>query len=266
MVDLDLADYFGSIPHRGLMERVAERVKDGAVLKLIRGWLDAGYMEDNTHHQSSRGTPQGGVVSPLLSNLYLDPMDHFVAEEFQPTEVRWVRYADDAALLCKRNSAGVFATVKAAIEALGLTVNAEKTKHIDARRSGFDFLGFHFAWRESPRYRGRFYAYIFPARKSVLRVRKNMREKTSKRAPIPPEQFVTQVNQIVRGWAEYFRHTNASKSFQTTQRFVNRRVRRFLCQRGKRTGRGYRQYPDDYLYRKLGLINLAAKGWIDYAR
>ena len=82
------------------------------------------------------------------------------------------------------------------------------------------------------------------------------------RAPIPPEKFVAQINGIVRGWAQYHRHTNASKSFHTTQRFVNRRVRSHLKQRGKRQGRGYRQYSDDYLYNKLGLINLTAKGWV----
>jgi hypothetical protein len=159
----------------------------------------------------------------------------------------------------------VYEAVKGAIEALGLTVNAEKTKRVNVQETGFDFLGFHFCWRESPRYQGRFYSYIFPARKSQVRLREKLREQTSKRAPIPPEEFVAQVNQVARGWAEYYRHTSASKSFQTAQRFLNRRVRSYLMQRGKRRGRGYRQYPDDYLYKTLGLINLKAKGWICYA-
>lgn len=264
-VDLDLADYFGSIPHKQLMERVAERVKDGAVLKLLRGWLDAGYVEDGARHNTPRGTPQGGVVSPLLSNLYLDPIDHLAERSYDAREVRWVRYADDALLLCKENPEKVYEPIKRAIEALGLMVNVEKTKRVNVQETGFDFLGFHFCWRESPRYRGRSYSYIFPARKSVVRLREKLRADTSKRAPIPPEEFVAQVNQIARGWAEYYRHTSASKSFQTAQRFINRRVRSYLMQRGKRRGRGYRQYPDDYLYKTLGLINLKAKGWICYA-
>lgn len=260
VVDLDLADYFGSIPHQELMGRVAERVKDGAVLALLRSWLDAGYEEDGVHHNTLRGTPQGGVVSPLLSNLYLDTIDHLVERNHDAREVRWVRYADDAVLLCKGRTGVVYEQVKGAIEALGLTVNAEKTKHVNVQETGFDFLGFHFCWRESARYRGRYYAYIFPARKSEIRLRKKVRSKTSMRAPILPEEFVTQLNQIVRGWAEYYRHTNASKSFHTAQRFINRRVRSYLMQRGKRRGRGYRQYSDDYLYQKLRLIDLTARG------
>jgi len=196
----------------------------------------------------------------------LDSIDHFVEQTYKPEEVRWVRYADDAALLCKGSSLEVYSTVKTAIEGLGLTVNTDKTKHVDVRQAGFDFLGFHFGWRQSPQYRGRFYSYIFPARQSDVRLREKIRKVTSKRAPIPPEQFVVQVNQIARGWAEYYRHTSASKSFQNAQRFINRRVRSYLMQRGKRRGRGCRQYPDDYLYKTLGLINLKAKGWICYAR
>ncbi|MFQ5457890.1 MAG: reverse transcriptase domain-containing protein, partial [Myxococcota bacterium] len=214
------------------------------------------------HRQSPRGTPQGGVASPLLSNLYLDTIDHFVAQTFSREEVRWVRYADDALLMCRRNVRGVYAAVKTKIEALGLTVNAEKTKRTDVRETGFDFLGFHFAWRESLLNRGRFYSYIFPARPSEVRLREKVRKKTSQRAPIPPEEFVAQINEIIRGWAEYYRHTSASKSFHTAQRFVNRRVRSYLMKRGKRRGRGYRPYPDGYLYQKLGLINLTAKGWV----
>lgn len=262
VVDLDLADYFGSIPHKQLMERVAERVRDGAVLKLLRGWLNAGYVEEGERHNTPRGTPQGGVVSPLLSNLYLDTIDHLVERSYDAREVQWVRYADDAVLLCRRRAGEVYEEVKRAIETLGLTVNAEKTERVNVQETGFDFLGFHFCWRESPRYRGRFYAYIFPARRSEIRLREKVRSKTSMRAPIPPEEFVTQLNQIVRGWAEYHRHTNASKSFHTAQRFINRRVRSYLMQRGKRRGRGYRQYPDDYLYQKLGLIDLTARGWV----
>ncbi|MFC1523066.1 group II intron reverse transcriptase/maturase, partial [Elusimicrobiota bacterium] len=227
-VDLDLADYFGSIPHRELMGRVSDRVKDGSVLKLIRGWLKAGYVENGAHRQSVRGTPQGGSVSPLLSNLYLDPIDHFIEQKFKPEVVRWVRYADDALLLCKRNSREVYAPVKREIESLGLTVNAEKTKQVDVRKTGFDFLGFHFCRRESPRYRGRYYAYYFPVHRSEVWLRKNLRGKTSMRAPVLPAEFVSQINETARGWAQYFRHTNADRSFHAAQRFINRRVRSYL--------------------------------------
>ena len=182
--------------------------------------------------------------------------------DYDAGEVRWVRYADDAVLLCKRKAGEVYGQVKEALEALGLTVSAEKTKHVNVNETGFDFLGFHFCWRESPRYRGRFYAYTFPARRSEIRLRQKVRAKTSQRAPIQPEEFVAQINEIVRGWAEYHRHTNASKSFHTAQRFINRRVRSYLMKRGKRRGRGYRQYPDDYLYQKLGLVDLTARGWV----
>ncbi|MBI4063450.1 MAG: group II intron reverse transcriptase/maturase [Elusimicrobia bacterium] len=266
VVDLDLADYFGTIPHQKLMSRVAERVKDGAVLKLLRSWLNAGYVEENTHHQSPRGTPQGGVISPLLSNLYLDSIDHFVAETFKPQDVKWIRYADDALLLCKRKNPEVFWTVKRAIEELGLTVNTDKTKHVDLQETGFDFLGFHFAWRQSPRYRGRFFAYYFPSRKAEVRLRDKLRQKTAQRAPIPPSEFVARINETVRGWAEYYRHTNAARSFHRVREFVELRVRGYLCRRGKmRISKGYRQYPSDYLYKQLGLIDMAAKGWVVYA-
>jgi group II intron reverse transcriptase/maturase len=265
-VDLDLADYFGTIPHQKLMMRVAERVKDGAVLKLLRSWLNAGYMEQGIHHQTPRGTPQGGVVSPLLSNLYLDSIDHLVAEKFKSHEVKWVRYADDALLLCKRENSEVFATVKRAIEELDLTVNTEKTKQVDLNKTGLDFLGFHFAWRQSPRNRGRYFAYYFPSHKAEVRLREKLRQKTAQRAPIPPSEFVARINETVRGWAEYYRHTNAARIFHRVQGFVDLRVRGYLCRRGKiRIGKGYQRYPSDYLYNKLGLINITAKGWVVYA-
>ena len=246
VVDADIKGYFDSIPHERLMEEVEREVADGSVLKLLRKYLKAGVMEGIEFTEPEEGTPQGAVISPLLANLYLDALDHLMAQEgFQ-----MIRYADDFVILCRSREEAERALekVKAFMEERELTLHPTKTRLVDAmQKGGFDFLGYHF----EPQYR-------WPRKKSLDKFKDNIRAKTRRSNGRSLECIIANVNPTVRGWYEYFKHSYRT-TFPYLDGWIRMRLRSILRKRAGRQGRGrgadHQRWPNSY-FDALGLFSM----------
>jgi RNA-directed DNA polymerase len=249
VVDADLKSYFDTIPHERLMALVKERVADGRVLALVEGFLKAGVMEESKGWQpTDRGTPQGGVISPLLANIYLDPLDH----QMEGAGWQMVRYADDFVILCP-SEAGARAAleqVRAWVMEAGLTLHPEKTRIVNAEQpGGFDFLGYHFE-------RGM----KWPRKKSLMKLKERVRMKTSRLDGRSLREVIADVNRGLRGWYGYFQHGHATV-FTAVDGYVRRRLRSILEKRKGRVRQGLgaaqQRWPNEWFARN-GLLSLAA--------
>ena len=250
VVDADLKSYFDTIPHDRLLTLVQERVADGRVLALVESFLRAGVMEESKGWQpTGRGTPQGGVVSPLLANLCLNPLDH------QMEKAGWemVRYADDFVILCRSQAEAQAAldAVRQWVSEAGLTLHPEKTRVVNASQpGGFDFLGYHFE-------RGM----KWPRAKSLKKLRERVSEQTARTDGRSLEAIVSGVNRTLRGWYGYFQHSKANV-FASVDGYVRRRLRSLLEKRRGRTrqglGEAHHRWPNEWFARR-GLLCLAAE-------
>ena len=248
VVDADIRSYFDSIPRERLLARVAEKIADGRVLALLGAYLEQEVMEGLERWTPEAGTPQGAVISPLLSNIYLDPLDHKMAER----GYAMVRYADDFVILCRTEAEArrALAEVEAWMEDAGLRLHPEKTRVVDAREpGGFDFLGYHFE-------RG----YRWPRRKSLRKVKEAIRQKTRRTNGHSLEMIIADVNRTLRGWYEYFKHSHHT-TFGPLDAWVRMRLRSILRKRRGRRGRGrgrdHQRWPNAY-FAARGLFSLAA--------
>jgi RNA-directed DNA polymerase len=262
VIDADLSGYFDSIPHDKLMELVARRISDGAVLALIRAWLQAPIVEEDRKRGTKRtlpnkqGTPQGGVISPLLANLYLNALDHAVNDRCANVPVM-VRYADDFVILCPVGRAEEYLRrLKRWLEGRKLKLNETKTRLLNARRERFKFLGFRIHLAQSPRTH-RTYAHTEPHPKSCQKLRESIRAVLNHwTLHVPEEEAIGTINRKLKGWSAYFHLGNSSKVFERMQRYVCRRTRKWLWRRHKRKGSPWLRYADEKLYQDYNLWKL----------
>jgi RNA-directed DNA polymerase len=248
VVDADRKGYFDSIPQDKLLAAVGEQVADGAVLELIQRFLKQGVLESGKGWSpTDQGTPQGGVLSPLLANIYLNPLDQVMAGK------GWemIRYADDFILLCKSQEQAQQAlqAVRQWVEPAGLILHPTKTRRVDASQAGgFDFPGYHFE-------RGR----KWPREKSLAKFKEAIRQKTKRTRPGSMTQIIEESNRTLRGWINYFQHSIAN-IFPDLDGWVRGRLRTILRKRhkgkGRARGKDHQKWPNAY-FAELGLISLA---------
>jgi group II intron reverse transcriptase/maturase len=267
IVDADLSSYFDSVPHAELMKSVARRVVDGAMLHLIKMWLEAPVEETdeqgNTHRSTrnrdvGRGTPQGAPISPLLSNLY---MRRFVLGwKKLGHEERWkayiVNYADDLVICCRIGAEQALAEMRAMMSRLKLTVNENKTRVCYLPEEKFDFLGYTFGRCYSMR-RGRVYLGTVPSKKRVQRIRRAISDETGREAVWQDSKaIVDRLNRLMIGWANYFCLGPVSKAYSAVDLHARTRLRRWLCDKHNEPRPGYKRFPEASLHSVFGLVQL----------
>jgi RNA-directed DNA polymerase len=263
VIDADISKYFDTIPHNKLMQLVAKRIVDKNILRLIKMWLKAPVVEERgdgkkEYKGNDKGTPQGGIVSPLLANIYLNVLDTIWKTEKVQERLgaRLVRYADDCIALCKGNAGQILKGMKAVLSSLGLTLNEEKTRVVDAQRENFNFMGFTIAMRKGAR-TGRVFPLVVPSKKALKHIRAEIKQLTTERYSATSTEIVIQrVNEVVRGWVGYFYYGNCSKSMSHLRRYLVRRMRTYLRRKHHYNGYGYKRFPDDYYYQTLGLYKI----------
>jgi RNA-directed DNA polymerase len=254
VVDADFASYFDTIPHERLMQRVEERVSDGRVLALLRDWLGQDILRGMERWTPTTGTPQGAVISPLLANIYLHPLDELMAAR----GYRMVRYADDFVVLCKSREEAVaaLADITAWVTENGLRLHPDKTHVGDCRLpgQGFEFLGYRFeAGRRWVR------------KKSLTGLKDRIRESTRRTRGESLERIIVSLNRVLRGWFAYFKHAHPA-TFVALDKFIRRRLRALLRKQEKRPGFGrcradHRRWPNVF-FAQAGLLALHT-AWLD---
>lgn len=248
VVDADIEGYFDSIPHEPLMRRVEERISDGRILALLRSWLGQDILRGLERWTPTAGTPQGAVISPLLANIYLHPLDELMAAQGH----RMVRYADDFVVLCSSREAAeaALATIRQWVDQNGLRLHPDKTHVGDCRQpgEGFDFLGYRFEA-----------GHRFVRKKSLTRFKDSIRAKTKRTRGDSLARIVADLNPMLRGWFGYFKHAHPN-TFRKADQFIRRRLRALLRKQRRRPGSGrcladHQRWPNAF-FAAAGLLTL----------
>lgn len=265
VVDADVSQYFDTIPHAELMKSLARRISDGKLLRLLKLWLKAPVAEATRGggwrysggKRATRGTPQGGVISPLLANLYMNR--YLKVFRLRGLDRRYgarlVNYADDFVVLCRYGAAEVLAQSRRWFAQMGLTLNEQKTRVCDGRRESFNFLGYTFG---PMRYRkdGHGYLGAAPAKQAVQRVKGRIRGILRPSNQAPRDVVVGELNRLLRGWANYFGYGTRYPAYRAVDNYVYERARHFLRRRHKVPTRGTRRFSAEVVFGELGVVRL----------
>lgn len=268
VIDADLSKYFDMIPHDKLLRTVAERIVDGQLLSLLKQWLKVRVIKVGNGKKTvvgggkkaRRGTPQGGVISPLLANIYLNILDriwdrHKLAEKYK---ARLVRYADDMVILCARETARPYAVLQSILTKLDLKLNEDKTHIRNAREERFEFLGFSIGVVRAKQ-SGKYFPLVEPSDKSIQSIKQKVRFYTRRGMnPVPIDGIVGKLNQTARGWSNYFHYGHGHRKMKQVKYFMEERLRGHLRYRHKVNNRGasYYRFPRCYIYDHLGLYKV----------
>ena len=263
VIDADISKYFDAIPHDKLLALVAKRIVDKNILRLIKLWLKAPVVEEGEDGKkrtegNPKGTPQGGVISPLLANIYLHVLDRIwqvkkVEERFK---ARLIRYADDFVVLCQGQTEKVLNGIKTVLRSLELSLNEDKTRVIDAKKQRFDFLGFTLEVKKNPK-TGKMFPLITPSKEAMAEIKAEIKALTCRNnIRLPKEVLIRKLNELVRGWVGYFYYGNCSRDLSKLKDFLDERARIYLRRKHAKKSRGYKAYPYQYLYKTLGLYKI----------
>lgn len=260
VVDADLRDFFGSADHEKLLVLLNQQVADGRVLALLESIMKVGYLEEGKIYQTPKGVPQGGVISPLISNVLLTPFDR----EMRRKGYRLTRYADDWLVTCRTKSEAqaVLAFATKLLEKLGVELNEDKTRIVHVRK-GFEFLGYKIKRGSRPlglpahkiksgTVQGSLYAY--PRQKSVDHFKEQIRKRTSRKAPLTTRQLIDQINPVIRGWGNYYKKAHVRKLFNRLDRWIRRRIWSHRYKRWRNAG--WKRLPESKLHGEWGLASL----------
>jgi len=259
IVDADLKDFFGSVDHEKLLTLVAQRVADGRVLRLVRAMLKAASYGKGRLFPSERGTPQGGVISPLLSNILLTPFD----QEMRRRGYRLTRYADDWVVTCQsaEEARAAIAAALRILSELGVQLHPQKTRIVHVRQ-GFEFLGYKIKRGKQLRLppgkirsgaqSGALYAY--PREKSIQRFMDQVRQLTKRRVPLTTKELIEELNPVLRGWGHHYKRAHVRKLFNRLNRWIMHRIWSHRFRRWRNCG--WKQLPESMLYGEYGLVNL----------
>jgi group II intron reverse transcriptase/maturase len=263
VIDADISKYFDTIPHDKLIQLVAKRIVDKNILKLIKMWLKAPVVEEHEdgkkeYKGNDKGTPQGGVISPLLANIYLNVLDTLwkVKKVQERLGARLVRYADDVVVLCEGNTDRILKGMQKVLNDLGLTLNEMKTKVVDARQESFTFLGFSIGMRKGQK-AGSLFPFTEPSKKAMKHIRSEIKQLTTERySTTPTEVVIRRVNEVVRGWVGYFYYGNCTNAMSALRYYLTYRMRVYMRRKHHFRGYGYEAFPDSYYYESLGLYKV----------
>ena len=263
VIDADLSQYFDTIPHDKLLHEVAKRIVDKHLLRLIKMWLKAPIVEERSDgkkqvHRNDKGTPQGGVISPLLANIYMNIVDTLwkVKEVEHRMEARLVRYADDWVVTCRGKADKLLARLQQVLEEMGLRLNEKKTRVLDAREDSFNFLGFNMRVVRHP-VSGKRYPFTRPSPKSLQRIRDRIKLLTGRDQHMRSTEGVVQdINEAAQSWAKYFYFKNSSHDFKRLNRYLEERLRIYLSRKHRFRWKDYNTFSDGYLHDRLGLVQL----------
>jgi group II intron reverse transcriptase/maturase len=268
VVDADLSGYFDSIPHSELLKSVARRVSDGALLHLIKMWLLAPVEETDErgrrcrttrNKDEKRGTPQGAPISPMLSNLYMRRfvLGWKVLGHENRLDAHIVNYADDFVICCRGTAEQAMASMRQLMGRLKLTVNEAKTRRCQLPDDSFDFLGYTIGLCYSPK-TGRAYLGTRPSKTKVQRLCREISEMTGRRSVLRSvEEQSKAINRKLLGWSRYFCLGPVSKAYSDVDQHVAKRLRQWMCARHQVPGRGTARFPNEYLYKHVGLLRLS---------
>jgi len=265
VVDADLTQYFETIPHAALLKSLARRICDRKLLRLLKRWLKTPVAEPTAGggwrhtggQRATRGTPQGGVISPLLANLYMNRYLKAFRQYGLDRRygARLVNYADDFVVLCRHGAPAVLAQTRRWLAQMGLTLNEQKTRVCHGRREAFTFLGYTFGPRRSRR-DGHWYLGAAPAAKAVQRVRGRIRQILRPSQLAPWAEVVRSLNALLRGWGNYFSYGTTLPAHRAVNHYVSDRVRHFLRRRHQVPSRGTRRFPPRVIFGELGVLQL----------